>query len=356
MLGTGTAFIVGAAVALTMVLIVFFIWLGKTAPERGGARSVFADLLPIGLVMLGLLVASALLTFGLYIAQDDKAAFSDAIWQGATASLIEDIIFFSIGGVVVFALQKADFYRSRRLEDRIDYLFNAKYLTSEERSYLKREIATFACDYWDDRTTVDIVEHDEEHNMVKLDVTRIFRVGNYLKEQSAIYTLLSTLTPDPMPDSRCPMEIFPISYRIMTISGDGEPEPIGTHQKLRDFTQLKTSNEKFDFKSNPIDIPPGQIVECSLRWRGWQSLQAPAQKDGETGNDSHDVYEMTFRKHWDVVVLGLRNSLETSIKVTIESPHGTDVFPLRRGFASDREWRGLDVKPGTQVKVRFTKN
>lgn len=347
--------VITAALVAVLVVTAFIAWLRLRPANKSEAATLLSDTVPVLLVMLGLLLSWAVLTFGSL----PDLAF-DQFMTGFSASLLEDILFFSMGGLILFMLQKADFYSGRRLEDRVDYLFNAKRLSSEERSYLKQELQSISCDFIRDETVIDLVELDAAHHLVRLDVSRRFLIGNYLKEQKALYKFESKIAHDAMPDARVAMEVFPVSMRPVARK---QPAPKGAKNiapRFEEFESIgvpdvhgahelrRTADAPFEIKpALEILIAPGQIMMVEVRWRGWHDYTAV----GAAG----EPFEVEFIRHWDAVSFRLRNSLTQEVELRLDALQTKQPYTLQSGMACDKEWSGLDVTPGTKVLARFMK-
>lgn len=347
-----------AGLVLALALVLFTWWLRRKGDFRPGTAIRFADVTPLLAT-----VAAVLASWGIFhfyaIANLNGTDFK----TGFSASLLEDIIFFSVVGVILFVLQKADFYRGRRLEDRVDYLFNAKKLSSEERSYLKQEIQAISCDFIRDETVIDIVEYDAKFQLVKLDVARKFLIGNYVREQNAVHRFESRIAHDDMPDARDAMEIYPVSTKLVREKVAGRHASGGPVVDFDDFDTVGRANthgihesrKSVDpaFALNPpleLAIKPGQFAIVEVRWRGWQPV-GPSKEDPA----KNECFEVEFIRHWDAVSFELRNSLKQDVEITLEALNTAEPYTLQSGMGCDKEWSGLDVTPGTKVLIRFTK-
>lgn len=270
--------------------------------------------------------------------------FLDNFRISFAASFLEDLLFFSIFGCLLFYLQRQSWFSEKRLEDRINFLFNAKNLTSEERTYLKDAVAKSAADFLSDKTIVELVDFDKL-GMLKINVSRRFRIGNYLKEQDAIYHFDAWLEADKMPDGRVAMTVHPISTQSILINGLGKVQKLGDKTFLSNHTEIAAEGV-FEVPGRNLRIKPGQAIECFYRFEGWQpTLAVPV-------NEDH--YQISIKKHWDRMTIELVNGLSKVAEICVTGPDGVPTtYELPPGHRAEDRWEAVNVSPDKTIGIRF---
>lgn len=274
----------------------------------------------------------------------EPVGFLDNFRISFAASFAEDILFFAIFGCVVFYLQRQSWFAEKRLEDRINFLFNAKNLTSEERTYLKDVIAKSAADFLSDKTIVELVDYQKSKSLLKIKVSRQFRIGNYLKEQDAIYQFDAWLQADAMPDNRDAMTVYPISVQTIGIDKAKKITKFNDKFFLSKHRTLKSS-EVFEITERSIPIKPGRAIECFYRFEGW----VPTSRTEQT-----EHYAISIKRHWDDMAIDLVNGLPLEAEICIIGPDGEPTtFTLPPGHHAEERWEAVNVAPDKSIVINF---
>jgi hypothetical protein len=335
-----------AVLCLVGTIVVTYLILHRSAPAPQKTRlaAIFKGMWPVLACLAAVILASV---FFLKAAGNVPPTdpFSAALSLGFVASLFEDILFFTFLGFVALFVQQTEFFRTRKLDERIDYLFNAKRLTSEELTYLKEKVAEIACDFRAEETTVDVIAYDEANAMVQIDVTRRFRVANYLKEKPAYYDWKMEILADVMPDGRASMSIFPPVTTLFQEKPDGSLIPLGDAKGLKDqIVEIPSKGGAFEMRDNRLPIGPQQVRECRSRFVGWQPLL------GDDGKP--DSYRLQVERHWDRICINVVNSLQRDVAVSIGSPD--KAVRLTAGDHAASAWAADNVEAGREIFIEFS--
>lgn len=334
-----------ALVCLVASLTVTSMILHRSAgrPHKNRLGAVLKGLWPVVLSLIAVVIASLLfLKAAGNVPPTDQ--FSTTLSLGFVASLFEDILFFTFLGFVVLFVQQTEFFRSRKLDERIDYLFNAKRLTSEELTYLKEKVSEIACDFRSDETTIDVKEHDEALKMVRIDVTRRFRVGNYLRERASIYDWKMEIEPDPMPDKRDSMTIYPPVTTLYQERADHTLTVVADAEEIGPLKTISAVGETYELRDKRFPIAPQQVRECRSRFEGWQRLFHP--------NNQPDSFEILVERHWDRMSIRVVNSLMQPLVVHFREIRRK--VRLAPGDHLSEAWLGENVESGRKISIEFS--
>lgn len=332
----------GIMVIFIGVYFLFRKW-ADIASVKNGLRDEF-DVIITTFIILSV----ACLSFFLGLARlPPEMTFWGGIANGFVGSLLEDILFFLLLGLAVLIVQRLEFHRTRKLEDRIDYLFNGKDLTALEKAYLVTRIQRDACDFEKIHTQIQVLEYDSENKLLKIDVTRRFRVKNYLTDCLAVHEWVMSLEPDKMPDDRTAIEVFPAQTTLLDLE-NSENMPDVESEVLSDFTELKKETDKFELRPQGLTIPDNKIRECRGRYRGWQPLF------DSVDSSNPEAFVITVENHWDTMSIDLTNSLLTPVGFKFESEDGTKKIRLTPGDHKVNAVHKLDVPSGHKIKIYFT--
>ena len=334
--------------------VVYFFWKLRDAIGGNDGKRPFSALFnELEIVFAALLVIAAmggaLLLAALHIPED--LPFLNTVTVGFVTSLLEDMVVFLFLGLVLMVLQRSEFYRSRKLDDRINYLFNAKNLTSEELTYLKDELATIACDFREDLAIIDVKALSENGKLVKLDILRRHYVGNYLKERPAIYNWEIDLEPGPlsssMRDKMPAMTVYPSRTTLYDEADDGHLIEVGEDQKLHEIQHLAHGDAPFTPDIERLEIKHGQVREYRSRFERWQRLHKIS--------DDENRYEIPVKHHWDEMTIDLKNSLTHRLKITTQ--YTDDDAPtttiLGAGDHAVHAWSRPNVEAGGVLTISF---
>jgi hypothetical protein len=326
-------------VALGVLLIVRF-W----ARAEGSRRtSVWREYRPVVLCFALLLLFAGLIGRAAYLDRGPNEAFSHIVYQSVFASLLEDLIFFSVIGFIILVVQRREADRSRNIDDKIDLLFNAKKLGSDEISYLRDEVRKISADCQRQVTELDVIDHDPANSLILLDVSRRFQVGNYLRDEPAEYTFQLGITPDDACGNRPCLIVFPSISTSMVPNGAGGWARGADDQILDEGGEVEFPN-RYRPDSKVVQIPARSLREFRTRLRGWQPLYKPTPQPpaGAFGpvKPELDHYNIVFAKHWDEVTVNVRNSLQRQLRVTIKAVDAT-TFDLQPG---DHRFQALRVQ------------
>jgi len=322
------------------VIYRFFVLREKGVRRRPG--KAFWTILACFMVLAGVAsvvsVAAAL--------KSPEGQFETPLLVGFSASLVEDLVFFSLLGLFVVLMQRREADLSRTMDDRIEILFNAKILRSGEAAYLREQVRTISNDCRESYTFVDVIDYDEDNGLVQIDVSRQFYVSNYLTDESSRYELKLDIAADDVVPHDPAITVFPtLSRQVRRERGEwvedgGGAQPLdpggtvpqgGVYSKGRKF----------------INIPAHKTLEFRTRFRGWQPLSLI---DAATGTAVDEFYQVEHAKHWDRIEVEVRNSLQQKLAVTIK---GGDIreFSLLEGHDSAFTMENLPSK--STIAFRF---
>jgi hypothetical protein len=307
-------------------------------------------------VILAMIVASAISASMLFHVSgwNAPAGFLDNFRISFAASFAEDLFFFTLFGCLIFYLQRQNWFAEKDLEDRINFLFNAKQLGSEERTYLKDAIAKCAADFQADKTTIELVEYQPRTKMLKLSVSRQFRIGNYLKEQNASYLFDAWIEADPMPDNRDAIEVFPISVQSLIPQESAKPKKLADKRFLNAHTKLK-GGQIFEVKEQDLSIRPGHLIECYYRFDGWQPTAIEAPNSHSTAIEApNGHYQISVKRHWDRMSMELVNRLQLEAEICVVGPDDApSTYVLPPGHRTEERWEALNVAPNRTILIKF---
>lgn len=336
--------LLAAVVILTLGLsLVLYRWGG---PDRFSSRRAgIGSLVEFGPVFIcvALVAICTGLVWRAYAARVAMAAdISRSILPGFFASLLEDLFFFSAVGFVIFVVQRREFERGRNIDDRLDTLFNAKSLTSEELTFLKEQVRAIGCDFRRNDMIIDVQEYDAVNNCVRLDVIRRWSVASYFQDESAEYHWEIDLIPDDIAGVTPLMEIYPTQRRTLHLGPKKRwaSEVVELHPAV-----VLSTPERFR-QALPIErVEPDTVWEFRLRYRAWQMLTTAA--------GLRDPWQFTARKHWDTCSVRVRNSLSRAIRVHVEGKESRTV-DLGAGAEQIDALELSNLTPGSTIEVSFT--
>lgn len=344
-----------------------------------------SDYIILGLFISSLCISALLVSLSAY--KNETTDFRNSYLLSFASSLTEDVIFFSIIGVVLFILQRRDFFKDKGLEDRINFLFNQKNLTNYERSYLSKKLASCTTDFKKNYVHLDIKSIDKQNNMIEIDVYRVFSMGNYLKDMNAKHLLDVYLEADKEPKLKVALEIHPV-FKTAFSKKDYENHrreervPLGRPKDLTPSASL-ASGEKFQPGEVEIEIEPDQIVECSYRWNGWQPLDKGVIQsepfDIDSTQSSYDStqmvdsnkrkipppsekrrltkrkesYDIAVRRHWDDMIVSLSNDTDHTARIQISLGEAVKELDILPGMPAPKLWRTRNVKPDQKIIMEF---
>jgi hypothetical protein len=322
------------------VIYRFFVLREKRVRRRPG--KAFWTILACFMVLAGVAsvvsVAAAL--------KSPEGQFETPLLVSFSASLVEDLVFFSLLGLFVVLMQRREADLSRTMDDRIEILFNAKTLRSGEAAYLREQVRTISNDCRESYTFVDVIDYDKDNGLVQIDVSRQFYVSNYLTDESSRYELKLDIAADDVVPHDPAITVFPtLSRQVRRERGEwvedgGGAQPLdpggtvpqgGVYSKGRKF----------------INIPAHKTLEFRTRFRGWQPLILI---DAATGATVDEFYQVEHAKHWDRIEVEVRNSLQQKLAVTIKGGD-TREFTLLEGHDSAFTMENLPSK--STIAFRF---
>ena len=282
-----------------------------------------------------------------YTTTPDTSAFRTPFLQSLSASFVQDVVFFSLLGFLVLLLQRRETDRDRNLDDKVDLLFSAKRLRSGEAAYLREQVRTIAADCVQHITQIDVVDSDEERELIQLDVSRRFYVGNYLKDESAQYILKLDITPDAVEGHDPCMHVYPTIVNSVTKSGT-EWLRSADDEVLEPAKDL-SSGDAYRPAPKHLEIESDQIREFRTRFQAWQMIYKGAPTDGER---ELDAYEISITKHWDEMQIHVRNSLKKSISITISGKESRDI-KLLPGDEHRKAYRIENLSANSKIDIMF---
>lgn len=282
-------------------------------------------------------------------------SFGKAILQGITGSLAEDLAFFSLLGFILVIVQRREADLNRNLDDKIELLFSAKKLRSGEVAYLKEELRRISSDCRQSVTHIDVVNHDAGREFVQLDVSRQYYVGNYLSSEDAQHLLQVDLTPDTYPGDGPSMYIYP-TITNSVVEAHGEWTRVADDELLDEGAELN-SGDRYRPPERKLQIRPGQVREFRSRFRAWQRLyKEPLGAVDPTVRQAQqrepDVFEVTLLKHWDEIIVNVRNSLTSEVRVTISGDESR-AFSILAGDEQRKAYRVENLSANSRIYISF---
>jgi hypothetical protein len=273
--------------------------------------------------------------------------FEKSLLLGFSASLIEDLVFFSLLGLFVVLMQRREADLSRTMDDRIELLFNAKRLRSGEAAYLREQVRTVSNDCQESATFIDVVAYDQTKKLVQIDVSRRYYVANYLADESSRYELKIDLTADGGIGKSPAITIFPaLSTKVQR--ENGEWRQLGDTQILDEGGVIEEGQSYRETKKH-LDIAANETREFRTRFRGWQRLYAEGSKPSE---EKFEFYEVTLLKHWDMINIHVRNSLQRELRVTMSGDESR-AFTLVAGDDERKAYRTENLLANSIIAIRF---
>lgn len=327
-----------------------------------------------------LLVALVMLGAAAWRATPIGQSFEVPLLEGFTASLAEDLTFFTLLGFIIILVQRREADRNRNLDDKIELLFSAKDLRSGEVAYLREELRKISADCRQSVTQIDVIDYDEVNEFVRIDVSRQYYVGNYLSSEDALYSLKINLTPDTYPGQGPSMTLFPTITNSVIAEG-GDWRRIADDEILDAGGDL-AGGQPHQPPEKTLTIGPGQVREFRSRFRGWQSLYVRDRTTGspadsgrteaaspnagaeappaETPADAavapeleKDVFEVVLLKHWDMIEIHIRNSLHRKLGITI-SGNDSRSFVVLPGDEQRKAYRVENLLANSTIYISFT--
>lgn len=297
---------------------------------------------------------------------DGAAGAGGDFWATAAAnvfaSLVENLIFFSLLGFGLLIVQRREADRNRGLDDRLDLLFNAKQLRSGESSFLRDELRRISADCQSMEVAIDVVDHDTTEGLVEIDVMRNWLIANYLSDESAVYDWRLRIASDAIPSRLVAMTVYPSYSATLTRASDGEWRNATDDELLHPGGDLGSS-ERLDSDPRPLTIEPSAAREFRTRFRGWQLLYdgPPVPSADRMGPVRPDPgsYKFNVSKHWDEVRVMVTNSLKRDLRVSIYQSIGSGPQKLLRKMdlaSGDRQRQPVrleNLPAGSRVYVSF---
>jgi hypothetical protein len=266
---------------------------------------------------------------------------------GFSASLIEDLVFFSLLGLFVVLIQRREADLSRTMDDRIELLFNAKRLRSGEAAYLREQVRSISNDCRESSTFIDVIAYDPKKKLVQIDVGRRYYVANYLADESSRYELKIDLTADSGIGKSPAITIFPtLSTKVQ--KENGEWKQLGDTQTLDEGGVIEDGQSYRETKKH-LDIATNETREFRTRFRGWQRLYAEGTKPQD---EQFESYEVTLLKHWDMINIHVRNSLQRELRVTMSGDDSRS-FTLVAGDDERKAYRTENLLANSIIAIRF---
>lgn len=342
--GVTVLLLLSIALLLFAALIIY-----KMTARSGGPtwRTVFGEYKAIMFCFLALLVATVMIAIAGYLATPAGQSFRPGLLQGISASLIEDLAFFSLLGFIIVLLQRREFDRNRNLDDKVELLFSAKELRSGEVAYLREELRKISTDCRDSIIDIDVIDYDEANKLVQIDVSRRMYVGNYLSSDPAEYKLKIDITPDDACGHTPCMQIFPTITNSVVKSG-GDWNRVADDEVL-DLGAMLAGGQAYRPPEKHLEIRPAQVREFRMRFRGWQRLfKAPV----NGAAPEPDTYELLLLKHWDEIQINVRNSLNRKLGVTISARESRS-FELLSGDEQQKAYRVENLSANSTVHISF---
>lgn len=312
-------------------------------------RGAIRDYLVLIVSLVILTLVAVVVFFAAQAATPEDQPFRAPFLQSLSASLLEDIVFFSLLGFLLILLQRRDADRSRNLDDKIELLFSAKRLRSHEASYLREQVRSISADCVELITAIDVVGYDAENELIELDVSRRFYVGNYLDSESASYTLKLDITADEISAYDPCMHVYPTLAN--SVKRDGlEWKRGGDDETLEPAADLK-SGGRFSPQPKVLEIEKGQVREFRMRFRAWQTIY---DDDGpESGSDRKlDVYQLKILKHWDELQIHLRNSIKQPVRIILEGQESREIR-LLPGDEHRKAIRTENLRANSIIDIKF---
>jgi len=338
--------------ALFLIGSAWLIYRRFAAPTRPPWRAIWTQYWPVMFSFATLAVVAALLGVASYFEVNSNGLRAAGV-VGVFTSLLNDLIFFSLLGFMLILIQRREADRGRNIDDKIDLLFDAKRLRSGEVAYLKDQVRKVSADCRSNLTEIDVIQHDSKHQLIQMDVRRRFQVANYLATEAAEYKFQLDLTPD----DACGNQPCAVVYPSITTSllPDGRGGFESTEDEVLSEGAKLDAGEPYKTPSKLLQIEPGQMREFRTRFRAWQRLFKQAEAIAETQDSRKpepDSFEILAVKHWDEILIQVRNSLPTKLCVTISGRESRS-FELHPGDQQHKAYRVENLAANSTIYVSF---
>lgn len=334
--GAFISVLIGGAIALRRVF--------RKGVRFKAFRRTGGQFLPIVIVFTSLFVASYFLEK--YLEDIDPYLYPNlhAKLSGVLENLWSDLLFFGVLSFLIMLIQRKEYDSTRKVEARIETLFNADTLSSEALNDLKRGIRKVGCSFVYDRTIVELKEWDSEHKLLLIEVTRSFYVRSYFNDLSAIYKPKLRLMLDDMPDGRPAGQVLSVVKAFVERKRNGHlSEGLRDEDALIDAPIELVSGEEFKWNGPEIVIEPDQVLMVRQRYQGWQKLD--------------DNYSMHMIRQWDFGEAYVKNSLPESVNVDVQTskPDGNTECSVVEIFAMDEKpvWSDRNLPIDTRIEMTF---
>lgn len=289
------------------------------------ARLIWTDYRSVAFCFLALTAFAVAVGFYADGTTADTAGFWSAAVASVFASLVENLIFFSLLGFGLLVVQRREADRNRGLDDKIGLLFNGKNLRGGEGAFLREELRKISADCQTLEVEVDVLGHDPEAQLVEIDVSRTWLVANYLADESALYSWRLNLSADAAGHSPS-LAVYPSHSTALSCGRDGEWRSASDDEMLHPGGELECG-ETMKAEPMPLTIAPREAREFRTRFQGWQRLHATSAVPAPGANagpllPEPDSYRFKVTRHWDEVRLTVRNSLKRPLAVSISQSIG----------------------------------
>ncbi len=249
------------------------------------------------------------------------------------ASLVENLVFFSLLGFGLLVVQRREADRNRSLDDKIDLLFNAKNFRAGEIAFLREQLKQISADCRTVDVEIDVLNHDPTGHFVQIDVSRTWLIANYLADESAVYEWKLKLSADEAPGHTPSMTVYPTFTTTLVAAGDGRWRSTSDDETLHAGTDLP-GGASMEVPVRPLEIEASGAREFRTRFRGWQRIYAigPVPSGAAVGPvlARPDHFKFNVIKHWDEVRVTIRNSLKTPLAVAISQSTGDEGMRMVR--------------------------
>ncbi|UTW56047.1 hypothetical protein [Kordiimonas sp. SCSIO 12610] len=231
------------------------------------------------------------------------------LFQSIAGSLWSNLLFFGLISLLIFFIQSREYERTRKVEERIDILFNREIeFEAAEMDYLKCEISKVATDHVGQKLTIDLVEVDMENQCFKFHIERDFHVRNYTKDVEARYVPEVSITTDAVPDDGKFGKLKFLSYFKINFdspkrgrsiedytTGKGEMRLIDKEIELIPEVPLVIDDLK------EITIKPDEGYVFRVAYEAWQPF--------------NEKYDLSLSRHWNYVSFDFNNRCREEVDI-----------------------------------------
>jgi len=239
-----------------------------------------------------------------FINQDDGSfeifslKIESSIVESYLASSLDNIIFFSSIGVILFLVSKAK-PENDKLANKIKYIFPTVEKDKDLSSYLNKKISSLACIATESERNIDLIGVSKCEGFIKLSINSESHLKNiYGKDDFISDEIMFKVKVDPVPFDDLYGEISEI---YITDTLEGIPKD---NQKLQSIRRLVKGDSEFS-KLLKVKIKPNKGALYKTTAWYWQNIS--------------ETFNFHVSRYTEKQVYHVKNSTEDSMNVTFAS-------------------------------------